>query len=129
MTSNKNNPSLEAFVSCPVCSKVFDKSLIEEHVNRCLFLNASEENNSKQNPKRSSSHLLLPTQEKRARISTSPSSSKSVVNNIHNIINKLFHSKILCKYKNIFRNHKCPSLVLKFKPNQKKSRIFLWLNV
>ncbi|CAH0602985.1 unnamed protein product [Chrysodeixis includens] len=79
MASNKNNSSLEASVSCPVCCKVFDKSLIEEHVNRCLFLNASEENNSKQNPKRSSSHLQLPTQEKRARISTSPSSSKSTI--------------------------------------------------
>lgn len=95
MASNKNNPSLEASVSCPVCSKVFDKSLIEEHVNRCLFLNTSEENNLKQNPKRSNSHLQLPTQEKRARISTSPSSSHSVViiiqYNIFININKDFY--------------------------------------
>lgn len=40
-------------VSCPVCGKAFEKKIVEEHVNKCLFLNTSENTNSK----RSSSYL------------------------------------------------------------------------
>lgn len=87
MASIKLNDSLaDTSISCPICNKVFEKNVVEEHVNKCLFLNSSEENNIKHNKielntfKRSNSHLNNNcSHEKRARISTSPSSATAVV--------------------------------------------------
>ncbi|XP_022820354.1 ATPase WRNIP1-like isoform X1 [Spodoptera litura] len=74
----------ESTVSCPICNKMYEKAVIEEHVNKCLFLNSSEETKLKQNKvdqlnsKRNNSHLNNSYfQEKRPRISTSPGSSKT----------------------------------------------------
>ncbi|KAF9409429.1 hypothetical protein HW555_011204 [Spodoptera exigua] len=71
-------------VSCPICNKMYQKTMIEEHANKCLFLNSSEDSKLKQNKvdqvtcKRNNSHLNnLSIQEKRPRISTSPSTSKT----------------------------------------------------
>lgn len=75
----------EITISCPICNKKFMKSVIEEHANKCLFLNTSEESKLKQitfdppNNKRSNSHFNNTLHEKRAKLSTSPHSSKSQV--------------------------------------------------
>lgn len=73
-------------IPCPICNKFYVKNIIEEHVNKCLFLNTSEQNSPKQgrseinSSKRSSSHLNnVSSQEKRTRISISASSSKVTV--------------------------------------------------
>lgn len=42
-------------VPCPVCNRDFEKELIENHVNRCLFLNTPDQSTSSY--KRDSSHL------------------------------------------------------------------------
>ncbi|KAJ8729280.1 hypothetical protein PYW08_000861 [Mythimna loreyi] len=74
----------EITVSCPICNKNFNKAVIEEHANKCLFLNTSEKSKIKQNKdqpnqKRNSSHFQDPNlHEKRLRKSTSPSSTASV---------------------------------------------------
>lgn len=39
----------EQLLECPVCNKQFEKDSIETHVNRCIFLNATEENAVKTN--------------------------------------------------------------------------------
>ncbi|CAB3250275.1 unnamed protein product [Arctia plantaginis] len=73
-------------IPCPICNKDFDKSAIQEHANKCLFLNTSEQSQFNQkrhelfnNAKRSSSHLKNTNSlEKRTRLSTSPSSSKAI---------------------------------------------------
>ncbi|KAF9804106.1 hypothetical protein SFRURICE_020534 [Spodoptera frugiperda] len=74
----------ESAVPCPICNKMFEKPVIEEHVNKCLFLNSSEGSTLKPNKveqvnsKRNSSHLNNSSfQEKRPRISISPGSSKA----------------------------------------------------
>ncbi|XP_075992533.1 ATPase WRNIP1-like [Anticarsia gemmatalis] len=75
--SNTSEP-----IPCPVCNKNFDKNSIEEHVNKCLFLNTSEENKNRteiSSGKRSSSHLNnSASHEKRSRMSTSPSASHTM---------------------------------------------------
>lgn len=78
-------------ISCPICNKDFKQAVIEEHANKCLFLNTSEKSKLKPlkqnkedqpNHKRNSSHFNETSlQEKRLRISTSPSSAKSAVSN------------------------------------------------
>lgn len=82
---DKDNQEENA-VPCPICNKMFEKPVIEEHVNKCLFLNSSEGSTLKPNKveqvnsKRNSSHLNNSSfQEKRPRISISPGSSKSEV--------------------------------------------------
>ena len=58
---------------CPVCEKEFEKEVIEQHVNKCLFLNSLSENKTK----RDSSHLEEPSHNKRSKFDTSPISSTS----------------------------------------------------
>lgn len=79
-------------IPCPICNKDFDKSAIQEHANKCLFLNTSEQSKFQQkavhpelfnNAKRSSSHLKNTSSvEKRTRLSTSPSSTKAKVSSV-----------------------------------------------
>lgn len=83
-TVRSDNNSNDITISCPICNKVFEKSVIEEHANKCLFLNTTQVNAVKQNKielsngKRSSSHFnQTSVNEKRPRLSTSPSSSKN----------------------------------------------------
>ncbi|XP_063838547.1 ATPase WRNIP1-like [Ostrinia nubilalis] len=47
-------------ISCPVCSREFQQELIEEHVNKCLFLNTPEQSGCKRDSpfhKKNSSHI------------------------------------------------------------------------
>lgn len=68
-------------VACPVCSRQFEQGLIQEHVNKCLFLNT--ESVAKQSQlKRSGTHLQnLFSQEKRMKLGSTSSftSAKSEV--------------------------------------------------
>ncbi|CAG4998202.1 unnamed protein product [Parnassius apollo] len=48
-----DGPSTNETVSCPVCNRDFEKITIEEHVNKCLFLNTLAE----RKPKRNNSYL------------------------------------------------------------------------
>ena len=81
---DENDPD-KTTISCPICNNFFKKTVIEEHANKCLFLNTSEQSKLKQNKldppnnKRSSSHFNNALQEKRARISTSPNSVNTLV--------------------------------------------------
>lgn len=36
-----------SLISCPVCNREFQQELIEEHVNKCLFLNTPEQSGCK----------------------------------------------------------------------------------
>ncbi|KAL0849406.1 hypothetical protein ABMA28_013703 [Loxostege sticticalis] len=38
-----------SLISCPVCNREFQQELIEEHVNKCLFLNTPEQSGCKRN--------------------------------------------------------------------------------
>ncbi|CAH0726093.1 unnamed protein product, partial [Brenthis ino] len=60
-------------LSCPVCDKRFQKEVIEQHVNKCLFLNSLSSNQSKRN----SSHLEESFHHKKTKIDISPVSSTS----------------------------------------------------
>lgn len=60
-------------LSCPVCDKKFQKEVIEQHVNKCLFLNSLSSNQSKRN----GSHLEESFHHKRTKIDKSPVSSTS----------------------------------------------------
>lgn len=44
-------------ITCPVCNREFQYNVIEEHVNKCLFLTQNEKIGDKSTSKRSSSHL------------------------------------------------------------------------
>lgn len=50
-------------VPCPICGKSFEKHVVEEHVNKCLFLNTSENNKLKR-----SSSLLSNISPKRIKV-------------------------------------------------------------
>lgn len=64
-SNNSNTPST---VLCPVCDKSFEKHLVEDHVNKCLFLNSSVKTSSSAS-KRCSSHLLgVSPKEKRLKV-------------------------------------------------------------
>lgn len=60
-------------ISCPICNKDFEKELIENHVNKCLFLNTPEQGSSKRNH----SHLRKSQSpfEKRIKLESSPTSN------------------------------------------------------
>lgn len=63
-------------IACPVCCRQFEPGLIEEHVNKCLFLN-TETIAEQSQQKRCGIHLKSPfSQEKRIKLE-SPSSSIS----------------------------------------------------
>ncbi|KOB70248.1 Werner helicase interacting protein [Operophtera brumata] len=67
MASKKSDEasSSTSTVSCPICGKSFEKNVVEEHVNKCLFLNSSDNINSK----RSSFHLnSVSPNEKRVKV-------------------------------------------------------------
>lgn len=68
MNVNKDN-----ILSCPVCDKQFEKEVIEQHVNKCLFLNTLSENKVK----RDNSHLEENSISKKSKIVTSPVSGSS----------------------------------------------------
>lgn len=59
----------ENTVNCPVCAKYFPANEIEQHVNKCIFLNCSEE---LQKRKRSPSPVIQHTQPKLSGIQKSP---------------------------------------------------------
>lgn len=63
-------------VACPVCSRRFEQELIEEHVNKCLFLNTDAIAEQSQ-LKRCGAHLKSPiSEQKRIKLgSTSGSAS------------------------------------------------------
>lgn len=42
-----NTDNDEQLSECPICCKQFKRDLIETHVNRCIFLNATEEDTAK----------------------------------------------------------------------------------
>ncbi|KAM3964813.1 ATPase WRNIP1 [Aphomia sociella] len=74
MESESNTAS----ITCPVCNKEFKKEVIEEHVNKCLFLNTPEHSTSN-NYKRNSTHLktISPGEKKIKLESTSIPNSKA----------------------------------------------------
>lgn len=74
MSLKKTEESVSTLVACPVCDKMFDQNVIEDHVNKCLFLKTTEKST---NIKRSSSHLnTVSPNEKRIKMENSPTSSK-----------------------------------------------------
>lgn len=48
-------------VNCPICNRSFENTEIEEHVNKCLFLNSCEKSNSK----RQGQQLLSPNEKRK----------------------------------------------------------------
>ncbi|CAK1602914.1 unnamed protein product [Parnassius mnemosyne] len=63
-------PSENETVSCPVCNREFEKINIEEHVNKCLFLNTVAEKKAKRN----NSHLKGNTLGKKMKLDSNFSS-------------------------------------------------------
>lgn len=62
-------------VPCPVCCRQFEQGLIEEHVNKCLFLNTVSVDEQSQ-LKRCGTHLKSPfSQEKRIKLGSTSSSA------------------------------------------------------
>lgn len=90
-------------VPCPVCNREFEKNIIEEHVNKCLFLNTVSEKKNK----RDNSHLpdVSFTGKKLKVGAASSSSPKSKVNNVHIIIIELLRSMCM-PYYNLFCSRK-----------------------
>ncbi|XP_059060390.1 ATPase WRNIP1-like isoform X2 [Achroia grisella] len=98
MESGKLSDSIE-FISCPVCNKEFRKAIIEEHVNKCLFLNTPERN---VNCKRNSLHLKeISSHEKKIKLDTisshnSPKTNKtSIANVVANICKEQNHMRFV----------------------------------
>ncbi|XP_026487927.2 ATPase WRNIP1-like [Vanessa tameamea] len=54
----------DKLISCPVCNRLFEKHSIENHVNKCIFLNSLSENNTK----RDGSHLEENSQVKKVKV-------------------------------------------------------------
>ncbi|XP_050361824.1 ATPase WRNIP1-like [Nymphalis io] len=63
----------DKLISCPVCNRLYEKQSIENHVNKCIFLNTLSENNSK----RDGSHLEENSQVKKVKVFGSLVSSTS----------------------------------------------------
>ncbi|XP_049868211.1 ATPase WRNIP1-like [Pectinophora gossypiella] len=80
MSSPKNKaeesgPELSELINCPVCNREFEKDVIQEHVNKCLFLNTQPEPSSS---KRTGFHLQSPvSQDKRVKLSSASSNTLS----------------------------------------------------
>ncbi|XP_013182885.2 ATPase WRNIP1 [Amyelois transitella] len=63
----------ETVVICPICNKHFQQNIIEEHVNKCLFLNTEDINNTPSS-KRNGSHLKnLTPKDKKIKLESTPS--------------------------------------------------------
>lgn len=76
-TNNENLNMADDTIPCPVCNRQFPPKLVEEHVNKCLFLNTQTSS------KRDGSHLqAVSPQEKRFK-------SKDANANIFKVGNKL----------------------------------------
>lgn len=67
--------NLSDSIACPVCSRQFEQGLIQEHVNKCLFLNTEPVAEQSQ-LKRSGTHLQKPFSEEK-RIKLGPTSSST----------------------------------------------------
>lgn len=65
----EESSSSKILVPCPICNRGFEQDVIEEHVNKCLFLTQSL---SKQgSSKRTASHLANPfVHEKKLKLGT-----------------------------------------------------------
>lgn len=80
MIGSSSGSESSGTVSCPICDKSFEKNVIEDHANKCLFLNTSEKSSSKRN----SSHFNT----------ISPNEKRVKMNNKDQIENKLITAKV-----------------------------------
>lgn len=59
-----NTKSQLSSQNCPICDKTFNQSEIEKHVNKCIFLNSTNEHEEQQKRKRSISPVLSSVKQK-----------------------------------------------------------------
>lgn len=100
---NDDTNSATNSIPCPICNKIFDKCVVEDHVNKCLFLNTSEH---KMKPnrieinksKRSNAHLNYTTSiEKRTKIDTNASTTKKAQSGVESHRNRDSKNKPLAE--------------------------------
>ncbi|XP_046962004.1 ATPase WRNIP1-like [Vanessa cardui] len=70
----------DKLISCPVCNRLYEKQSIENHVNKCIFLNTLSENSTK----RDGSHLEENSQAKKVKVVGSLASSISKSRDLQN---------------------------------------------